>query len=192
MYFLVQLHGGVQACVEILRARKFYINELVSFKELISSISYSIPENTGEKHFIDKSAGTPCTSTHNVQDTKCTISLLEMCAEKAQEEVITKLDAPLRFKNIKIKQIKSAKDIIRKKTLICPEKIRVAKENMLTKILISIKYKSLFNSDTWGIDGLPELSISSQIIDSNIREAYYMDIQNDNIIENSFFIKKLL
>ncbi len=32
-YSLVQLHGGVQACVELLRPRKLYINELISFME---------------------------------------------------------------------------------------------------------------------------------------------------------------
>ena len=36
--------------------------------------------------------------------------------------------------------------------MICAEKIPVAMENMLTKILISSKYKSLLNSDTWGND----------------------------------------
>jgi len=61
---------------------------------------------------------------------------------------------------------------------------------MLTKILISSKYKSLYiNSDTWGNDVLPEVIISSRIIDSNIRETNYLDIQTDNIIEHSFFMK---
>jgi hypothetical protein len=50
-YSLVQLHSGVQACVELSRPRKLYINELISFMETISSISCSIPENSGEKHF---------------------------------------------------------------------------------------------------------------------------------------------
>ena len=62
-YSLVQLHGGVQACVELLRPRKLYINELISFMEIIRSISCSIPENNGEKHFIDKPTDLPCTST---------------------------------------------------------------------------------------------------------------------------------
>ncbi len=39
-YSLVQLHGGVQPCVELLRHRKLCINELISFMETISSISY--------------------------------------------------------------------------------------------------------------------------------------------------------
>ena len=78
--------------------------------------------------------------------------------------------------------------MIRNKTLRCHEKIPVARENMLTKILISSKYESLLNSDTWGNDVLTELNISSQIVDSNIREADYMDIQNDNISEHSFFM----
>jgi len=64
-YSLVQLHGGVQACVELLRPRKLYINELISFMEKISSISCPIPENSGEKHFMDKPADSPCTSTKN-------------------------------------------------------------------------------------------------------------------------------
>jgi len=68
-----------------------------------------------------------------------------------------------------MKQIKSAEEIIRNDTLmICPEKIPPAKENMLTKILISSQYKSLLHSDTWGNDILPELNNSSQIVDSNI------------------------
>ena len=64
-YSLVQLHDGVQACVELLRPRKLYINELISFVETISSILCLIPENTGEKHFIDKPIDSPCTSTNN-------------------------------------------------------------------------------------------------------------------------------
>jgi len=56
---LVNLHGGVQACVEPLRPRKLYINELISFMETISSISYSIPENSGEAHSIDKQTDSP-------------------------------------------------------------------------------------------------------------------------------------
>jgi len=60
---------------------------------------------------------------------------------------------------------------------------------MLTKILTSSKYKSFLNSYTWGNDVLPELNISSQIVDSNIRETNYMDIQKDDILEHSFLIK---
>jgi len=60
---------------------------------------------------------------------------------------------------------------------------------MLTKILISSKYKSLLNFDTWGNDVLPELNISSQIVDSNFRETHYMHIQKDNILERSFLMK---
>ncbi len=62
------------------------------------------------------------------------------------------------------------------------KKIPVARENMLAKILISSKYKSLLNSDTWGNDVLPELNISSQIVDSNIGETNYLNIQQDNIL----------
>ena len=64
--------------------------------ETSSSISCSIPENSGEKHFINKLTYLPCTSTRNVQNTNIAISLLNKCAEKIQDEVITKLDAPLR------------------------------------------------------------------------------------------------
>ena len=62
--------------------------------EIISSISSSIPENIGEKHFIDEPADATCTSTQNVQNTNITISVLKKFAEKPQDEVITKLDAP--------------------------------------------------------------------------------------------------
>ncbi len=62
--------------------------------ETISSISCPIPENSGEKHSIDKLADSPCTSTQNVQNTNVTISLLKKCDEKPLDEVITKLDAP--------------------------------------------------------------------------------------------------
>ncbi len=55
--------------------------------------------------------------------------------------------------------------------------------------MIGSKYKNLLNSDTWGNDVLPELNNSSQIIDSNIPDTYYLDIQNDNILEHSFFMK---
>ena len=71
--------------------------------ETISSISFSIPENSGEKHFIDKLADSPCTSTNNVQNTDVAILLLRECVEKPQDDIITILDAPLRFKKIKIK-----------------------------------------------------------------------------------------
>ena len=60
---------------------------------------------------------------------------------------------------------------------------------MLTKILISSKYKRLLNSDTWGNDISPVLNNSSQIVDSNIPDTYYLDIQNDNILEYLFFMK---
>jgi hypothetical protein len=60
---------------------------------------------------------------------------------------------------------------------------------MLSKILISSKYKSLLNSGSWGNDVLPALNISSQIVDNNIRETYYLNIQKDNILEHSFFMK---
>jgi len=76
--------------------------------------------------------------------------------------------------------------------MICAEKIHVARRNMLTKILISSKYKSLLNSDIWGNDVLPELNISSQIVDNNIREIDYLDMKNENILEHSYFMKKCL
>jgi hypothetical protein len=95
---LVQLHGGVQACVELLRSRKLYINELILFMETISSMSCSIPEKNGEKHFINKPTDSPCTSTRNIQNSDIAISLLEKCAEKPQDEGIAKLDAPSRKK----------------------------------------------------------------------------------------------
>ena len=44
-YSLVQLHGGVQACVELLRPRKLYLNELISFMEIIGSI---LPFDSGK------------------------------------------------------------------------------------------------------------------------------------------------
>ena len=50
----------------------------------ISSISCSIPENEGEKHFIDKRADSPYFNT-NVQNTNIAISLLNKCAEKLQD-----------------------------------------------------------------------------------------------------------
>ena len=59
-------------------------------------------------------------------------------------------------KKNEVKQIKYVEDIIRNKTLICHENIPVGREIMLSKILISSKYKSLLNSDTWGNDVLPE------------------------------------
>ena len=93
---LVQLDGGVQACVELFRPRKLYINELISFMETIKSISCSIPVNQGVNHLINKPADLPCTSTQNVQNANIAISLSDMCAEKPQDEVITKLDTPLR------------------------------------------------------------------------------------------------
>jgi len=55
-------------------------------------------------------------------------------------------------------------------------------------MLISSKYNSLIKSDTWGNYVLPELNISSQILDGNIRETNYMDIQKDNILEHSYFM----
>jgi hypothetical protein len=53
---------------------------------------------------------------------------------------------------------------------------------MLTKILIRGKYKSLINSDTWRNDVLHEFNISSQIVDSNIPDTYYLDKQKENIL----------
>jgi len=59
---------------------------------------------------------------------------------------------------------------------------------MFKKMLISSKYKSLLNFDTLGSNVLPELIISSQIPNSNIRETYDMDIQKDTLLEPSFFM----
>ena len=69
--------------------------------ETIRLISCSIPVNQGVNHLIDKLAGLPCTSTQNPQNTNIAISLSNKCAEKSQDEEITKLDAPLRFKKSK-------------------------------------------------------------------------------------------
>jgi hypothetical protein len=171
-YSLIELHGGVQACVELLRPRKLYINELISFMETIRWISSSIPENNDNQHLVDNPADLPCTSTQNVQNTDIAVSVRNKCA----------------VKKIKIKPIKFAKDLPQTNTLICPEKIPVVKGNTLTKILISSKYKSLLHSDTWGNDVLPELNNTSQIIDSNNHDIYDMDIQTDNILEHSFFM----
>ena len=66
------------------------------------------------------------------------------------------------------------------------------KKKTFSKILISSKYKSLLNSDTWGNDVLPELNNSSQIIDSNIPDIDYLDIQNDNLLEHSFFFTDVI
>ncbi len=101
-YSLVQLHGYVQACVELLRPRKLYINELISFMETIRSISCSIPENNDEQHFADKPTDLPCTSTQNVQNIDIAISARNKCAEKPQDDIKPKINAPLQFKNIKI------------------------------------------------------------------------------------------
>jgi uncharacterized cysteine cluster protein YcgN (CxxCxxCC family) len=60
---------------------------------------------------------------------------------------------------------------------------------MLAKMFISSKYSSLLDSDTWRNDVLPELNMSSQILDSNIRETDYLDIQKDNILEHSYFVR---
>ncbi len=79
-YSLVQLHGGVEACVELLRSRKLCINELISFMETIRSISCSIPENNGEQYFIDKPGDLPCTSTQNVLNTNIAIYIRNNCA----------------------------------------------------------------------------------------------------------------
>ncbi len=69
------------------------------------------------------------------------------------------------------------------------KKIRVAIENMLTKILISSKYKNLLSSDTWENDVLPELNLSSQILDSNIRETNYLYIKKIKIRTFVFYEK---
>ncbi len=90
--------------------------------ETTRSISCSIPENSGEQHFIDKPVDLPCTSTQNVHNTNFAISLRNKCTEKLQDDIKPKIDAPLQYKKIKIKQIKYAKDLTQTKTLICPEK----------------------------------------------------------------------
>jgi hypothetical protein len=69
-------------------------------------------------------------------------------------------------------------------------KIHIARQNMSTKLLISSKYKCLLNSDTWGNYVLPEYNNSSQIVDSNIPDTCYLDIQNDNISEHSYAYEK--
>jgi hypothetical protein len=74
--------------------------------ETIRTISCSIPKNRAEEHFIDKPTDFPCTSTQNVQKTNIAISHRNKCAEKPQDEVITKPEAP---KKIKIKQISMQK-----------------------------------------------------------------------------------
>ena len=56
-------------------------------------------------------------------------------------------------------------------------------------MLISSKYKSLLNHDTWRNDVLPELNNSSQILDSIIPDRDCLDIQKDNILKHSFFLK---
>ena len=60
---------------------------------------------------------------------------------------------------------------------------------MLTKILISSRYKSLLNSDTRGNYEFPELNFLSRILYSNIRETNYRDIQRDNILKHSYFMR---
>ncbi len=72
--------------------------------------------------------------------------------------------------------------------MVCPETTPIVKGNALTKMLTSSKYKSLLNSDTWGNDVLPELNNTLQIIDSIIPDIYYIDIQNENILEHSYFM----
>ncbi len=86
------------------------------------------------------------------------------------------------------KQIKS-EDMIQNKTLICPEKTPVARENMLAQVLICSKYKSFLNSDTWGNNVSPELNISSQILYGNIPKTNYLDIQKYNLLQHSYFMK---
>jgi hypothetical protein len=69
--------------------------------ETIRSISCSIPVTRGGNHLIDKPTDLPCTSTQYVQNINIAISISNKCAEKPQDEVITKLNAPLRLKKIK-------------------------------------------------------------------------------------------
>ena len=59
---------------------------------------------------------------------------------------------------------------------------------MFKKMFISSIYKILLNSDTWGNHVLHEFNISSQILDDNIRETDYLDIQKNNILEHSYFM----
>ncbi len=96
--------------------------------ETIKSISCPIPENNGQQHFIDKPADLPCTSTQNIQNTNIAISVRNKCAKKIQDDIKLKIDAPLQYKKIKIKQIKSAKDLTQAKTLICLEKVPFVKK----------------------------------------------------------------
>ncbi len=71
----------------------------ISFMETLSSISYSIPENTSETHSIDTPTNSPyCTSTQNVQNTNITISLMKRCVKKPQDFVINKLGSSLTIK----------------------------------------------------------------------------------------------
>ncbi len=121
-YSLVQFHGGVHACVELLRPRKLYINELISFMETISSKSCSIPENNDDQYSVDNPADVPYTSTHNVQNTCIAISVCNKCAQKPPDDIKPKIDAPLQFIKIKMKPIQSAKDLPQTNTLICPKR----------------------------------------------------------------------
>ncbi len=66
--------------------------------EITRSISCSIPENNGEQLFIDKPIDLPCTSTHNVQNTNIAILVSNKCAEKPQDDIKPKIDAPLQLK----------------------------------------------------------------------------------------------
>ncbi len=64
--------------------------------ETISSISYSISENTCEAHFIDKLAySVYCAFTQNVKNNNIIMSLMKRCAEKPQDVIVTKLDSSL-------------------------------------------------------------------------------------------------
>ena len=83
--------------------------------ETIGSITCSISNISNEKHFIDKSTYSPCTSTHNVHNTNVAISLLKECAEKPQDEVLAKLDSPLRFKKNKKNKISLQKKLFEMK-----------------------------------------------------------------------------
>ncbi len=73
--------------------------------ETIRSISCSIPENNDNQHFVDNPADLPRTSTQNVQNIDIAISVRNQCAEKPQDDIKPKIDAPLQFKKSKLNQL---------------------------------------------------------------------------------------
>ncbi len=83
--------------------------------ETIRSISCSIPENNGEQHFVDKPADLYCTSTQNIQNTTIAISIRNKCAEKPQDDIKPKIDAPLQYKKIKINRLSLERILLKRK-----------------------------------------------------------------------------